>query len=91
VVTVCPVISGRNFMNQRKLPLKTANGLIHASWRRSTAKRGMRLDCHQSSLVAFCCKRRAWYPSCTNRRAVETGVRLVALLPRVRHRQWTFP
>ncbi len=32
---------------------------------------------------------RSWCPSCTNRRAVETGVRLAALLPWVRHRQWT--
>ncbi|MCA3011216.1 MAG: hypothetical protein INH41_02325 [Myxococcaceae bacterium] len=39
--------------------------------------------------MAFCCKGRGWCPSCTNRRAVETGVRLAALLPRVRHRQWT--
>ncbi len=46
-------------------------------------------DCHQSRVVAFCCKGRGWCPSCTNRRAVETGVRLAALLPWVRHRQWT--
>ena len=46
-------------------------------------------DCHESRLVAFCCKGRGWCPSCTNRRAVETGVRLAALLPQVRHRQWT--
>ncbi|MBE2254202.1 MAG: transposase, partial [Myxococcus sp.] len=39
--------------------------------------------------MAFCCKGRGWCPSCTNRRAVETGVRLAALLPHVRHRQWT--
>lgn len=45
--------------------------------------------CHESRLVAFCCKGRGWCPSCTNRRAVETGVRLAALLPHVRHRQWT--
>ena len=45
-------------------------------------------DCHQSRVVAFCCKGRGWCPSCTNRRAVETGVRLAALLPWVRHRQW---
>jgi hypothetical protein len=45
--------------------------------------------CHESRLVAFCCKGRGWCPSCTNRRAVETGVRLAALLPQVRHRQWT--
>jgi hypothetical protein len=48
-------------------------------------------DCHQARVVAFCCKGRGWCPSCTNRRAVETGVRLAALLPWVRHRQWTFP
>ncbi|MCC6338238.1 MAG: transposase zinc-binding domain-containing protein [Myxococcales bacterium] len=46
-------------------------------------------DCHEARLVAFCCKGRGWCPSCTNRRAVETGVRLAALLPQVRHRQWT--
>ncbi len=46
-------------------------------------------DCHQSRVVAFCCKGRGWCPSCTNRRAVETRVRLAALLPWVRHRQWT--
>ncbi len=44
-------------------------------------------DCYQSRVVAFCCKGRGWCPSCTNRRAVETGVRLAALLPWVR--QWT--
>ncbi|MCA3015363.1 MAG: transposase zinc-binding domain-containing protein [Myxococcaceae bacterium] len=46
-------------------------------------------DCHQARVVAFCCKGRGWCPSCTNRRAVETGVRLAALLPWVRHRQWS--
>jgi hypothetical protein len=46
-------------------------------------------DCRKSRLVAFCCKGRGFCPSCTNRRAVETGVRVEALLPRVRHRQWT--
>ncbi|MCA3012061.1 MAG: transposase zinc-binding domain-containing protein [Myxococcaceae bacterium] len=46
-------------------------------------------ECHQSDVVAFRCKGRGFCPSCTNRRAVETGVRLVALLPHVRHRQWT--
>lgn len=46
-------------------------------------------ECHQSEVVAFRCKGRGFCPSCTNRRAVETGVRLEALLPRVRHRQWT--
>ena len=46
-------------------------------------------DCHESRLVAFCCKGRGWCPSCTNRRAVETGAALKAMLPFVRHRQWT--
>ncbi|MDP3504045.1 MAG: transposase, partial [Myxococcales bacterium] len=46
-------------------------------------------DCEKSRLVAFSCKGRGWCPSCTNRRAVETGVRLAALLPHVGHRQWT--
>ena len=45
--------------------------------------------CEKARLVAFCCKGRGWCPSCTNRRAVETGVRLAALLPHVGHRQWT--
>jgi hypothetical protein len=46
-------------------------------------------ECHQADVVAFRCKGRGFCPSCSNRRAVETGVRLVALLPPVRHRQWT--
>ena len=29
--------------------------------------------CHESRLVAFSCKGRGWCPSCTTRRAVETG------------------
>jgi len=45
--------------------------------------------CHESRLVAFSCKGRGWCPSCTNRRAVETGATLESVLPRVRHRQWT--
>ncbi len=45
--------------------------------------------CEASRLVAFCCKGRGWCPSCTNRRAVETGLRVAALLPHVGHRQWT--
>lgn len=46
-------------------------------------------DCETARLVAFSCKGRGWCPSCTNRRAVETGVRLATLLPHVGHRQWT--
>ena len=45
--------------------------------------------CHEARLVAFSCKGRGWCPSCTNRRAVETGAALEAMLPFVRHRQWT--
>jgi hypothetical protein len=45
--------------------------------------------CHEARLVAFSCKGRGWCPSCTNRRAVETGAALEATLPFVRHRQWT--
>jgi len=45
--------------------------------------------CEATRLVAFCCKGRGWCPSCTNRRAVETGLRVAALLPHVGHRQWT--
>ena len=45
--------------------------------------------CAESRLVAYCCKGRGWCPSCTTRRAVETGALLESLLPRVAHRQWT--
>lgn len=45
--------------------------------------------CNESRLVAFSCKGRGWCPSCTTRRAVETGVELESLLPRVPYRQWT--
>jgi hypothetical protein len=45
--------------------------------------------CAQARLVAFCCKRRGWCPSCTTRRALDTGVHLEAVLPRIAHRQWT--
>jgi hypothetical protein len=45
--------------------------------------------CHEVRLVAFSCKGRGWCPSCTNRRAVESGAALESVLPRVRHRQWT--
>ena len=30
-----------------------------------------------------------WCPSCTARRAAETGLHLATVLPRVSHRQWT--
>lgn len=43
--------------------------------------------CREAGLVAFSCKGRGWCPSCTNRRAVETGAALEATLPFVRHRQ----
>ena len=46
-------------------------------------------DCAESRVVAYCCKGRGWCPSCTTRRALDTGVHLEALLPRVAHRQWT--
>jgi hypothetical protein len=46
-------------------------------------------SCSESRLVAFSCKGRGWCPSCTTRRALDTGVRLESLLPRVAHRQWT--
>ena len=46
-------------------------------------------DCSDSRLVAFSCKSRGWCPSCTTRRALETGAHLEAVLPRVAHRQWT--
>lgn len=46
-------------------------------------------DCLESRLVAFSCKSRGWCPSCTTRRAIDTGAHLEAVLPRVAHRQWT--
>ena len=46
-------------------------------------------DCAESRVVAFCCKGRGWCPSCTTRRALDTGVHLESVLPRVAHRQWT--
>jgi hypothetical protein len=46
-------------------------------------------SCAESRLVAFSCKGRGWCPSCTTRRALDTGVHLESLLPRVAHRQWT--
>ena len=45
--------------------------------------------CAESRIVAFCCKSRGWCPACTTRRALDTGVHLESLLPRVAHRQWT--
>ena len=45
--------------------------------------------CGEARRVAFSCKGRGWCPSCTTRRAVETGAHLEAVLPRVAHRQWT--
>lgn len=45
--------------------------------------------CAESRVVAFCCKSRGWCPSCTTRRAVDTGLHLESVLPRVAHRQWT--
>ena len=45
-------------------------------------------DCAESRVVAFCCKGRGWCPSCTTRRALDTGVHLESVLPRVAHREW---
>ena len=45
--------------------------------------------CSESKLIAFSCKGRGWCPSCTARRATETGLHLATVLPRVSHRQWT--
>ena len=45
--------------------------------------------CGDSRLIAFSCKGRGWCPSCTARRAAETGAHLANVLPRVTHRQWT--
>ncbi len=45
--------------------------------------------CNESRLIAFSCKGRGWCPSCTARRAAETGLHLATVLPRVSHRQWT--
>jgi ribosomal protein S27E len=46
-------------------------------------------DCKESRLVAFSCKGRGWCPSCTTRRAIDTGAHLASVLPHVGHRQWT--
>ncbi|MDP3153520.1 MAG: transposase, partial [Archangium sp.] len=40
-------------------------------------------------LVALRCRGRGGCPSCTTRRALETGLQLEDELPRVAHRQWT--
>ena len=45
--------------------------------------------CKESRLVAFSCKGRGWCPSCTTRRAIDTGAHLASVLPHVGHRQWT--
>lgn len=45
--------------------------------------------CRESRLVAFSCKGRGWCPSCTTRRAIETGCHVEALVPHLAHRQWT--
>ena len=39
--------------------------------------------------MAFSCKGRGWCPSCTTRRAIDTGAHLASVLPQVGHRQWT--
>ena len=46
-------------------------------------------DRAQSRVVAVCCKSRGWCPSCTTRRALDTGVHLESVLPRIAHRQLT--
>jgi hypothetical protein len=45
--------------------------------------------CREVTLVAFSCKGRGLCPSCTTRRAVETGAELAQWLPAVDYRQWT--
>jgi hypothetical protein len=45
--------------------------------------------CHEVTLLAFSCKGRGLCPSCTTRRAVETGASLVEWLPHIAYRQWT--
>ncbi len=45
--------------------------------------------CDSRRLVALRCRGRCWCPSCTTRRALETGLHCEAVLPRVAHRQWT--
>lgn len=45
--------------------------------------------CREPRLVALRCRGRGWCPSCTTRRALETGLQLEAEFPRVAHRQWT--
>jgi hypothetical protein len=36
--------------------------------------------CAESRVVAFCCKGRGWCPSCTTRRALDTGILRVCRL-----------
>jgi Transposase zinc-binding domain len=45
--------------------------------------------CEVPRLVALRWRGRGWCPSCTTRRALETGLQLEEELPRVAHRQWT--
>lgn len=45
--------------------------------------------CESRRLLALRCRGRCWCPSCTTRRALETGLHCEAVLPRVPHRQWT--
>jgi hypothetical protein len=45
--------------------------------------------CEVPRLVALRCRGRGWCPSCTTRRALETGLQLEEELPRLAHRQWT--
>jgi hypothetical protein len=42
-------------------------------------------SCDDARLVAFSCKGHGWCPSCTTRRALDTGAHLEAVLPRVPH------
>jgi ribosomal protein S27E len=42
-------------------------------------------DCKESRLVAFSCNGRGWCPSCTTRRAIDTGAHLASVLPHVGH------
>lgn len=45
--------------------------------------------CHEEIVVAFSCKRRGLYPSCTARRMADTAAHLVDhVLPRAPYRQW---
>ncbi len=46
-------------------------------------------ECADSTLVAFSCKGRGWCPSCGARRAHETALHLLEVMPAVAYRQWT--